>query len=117
MRGVRRNALFRFAALAVCGGVVLSGCATHKKRGHAETAEAPGPAPMRVGTVAVVNEDMHFVLVDVGTLYMPPAGTALKSFTSGVESGILAVDPEKRGPFIVADVVKGDPKVGDVVEE
>jgi hypothetical protein len=67
--------------------------------------------------VAVVNDELHFVLVDVGSLYVPQAGTALKSFSGGAETGILAVDPEKQRPFIVADIVRGEPKVGDEVRE
>jgi hypothetical protein len=67
--------------------------------------------------VAVVNDELRFVLVDVGSLYIPQPGTALKSFSAGKETGILAVDPEKERPFIVADIVKGEPKVGDDVEE
>jgi hypothetical protein len=67
--------------------------------------------------VAVVNDEMRFVLVDVGSLYTPSAGTALKSFSNGAETAILAVDPQKQRPFIVADIVKGEPKVGDQVEE
>jgi hypothetical protein len=70
-----------------------------------------------VGRVAVVNEELGFVLVDVGSLYIPAAGTALKSFSGGTETGILAVGTEKDRPFIAADIVKGSPKVGDDVEE
>jgi hypothetical protein len=57
------------------------------------------------------------VLVDVGSLYTPSAGTALKSFRNGVETGVLAVSPEKERPFIVGDIVKGTPQIGDDVEE
>jgi uncharacterized protein (UPF0212 family) len=67
--------------------------------------------------VAAVNEDLRYVLVDVGSLYIPAAGTALKSFSGGAETGILAVNAERRRPFIVADIVKGQPKVGDEVEQ
>jgi len=73
--------------------------------------------PRRVGRVAAVNEQLHFVLVDVGSLYSPTAGTALKSFSGGAETGVLAVGTEKERPFIAADIVKGEPKVGDEVEE
>jgi hypothetical protein len=55
--------------------------------------------------------------VDVGSLYVPQSGTALKSFSGDAETGILAVDPEKQRPFIVADIIKGEPKVGDEVRE
>ena len=64
-----------------------------------------------------MNAELGFVLVDVGSLYAPQAGTALKSFHGTEETGVLAVSPEKQRPFIVADIVKGAPKVGDDVEE
>jgi hypothetical protein len=100
--------------LAAGGMTILAGCASPRQR-HPPEAAASGP--QRVGTVAVVNEELHFVLVDVGSLYVPQAGTALKSFSGMAETGILAVDPEKQRPFIVADIVKGSPKVGDEVRE
>jgi hypothetical protein len=65
----------------------------------------------------MVNQQLRFVLVDVGTLYAPASGTALKSFSSGNETGVLAVTPQRQHEFIVADIVKGDPKIGDDVEE
>jgi len=102
-------------ALAVCGILLLTGCAWHKPKPAAPVAAAAGP--QRVGKVALVNEELGFVLVDVGSLYVPQAGTALKSFSGGAETGILAVSPEKQRPFIVADIIRGDPKVGDDVEE
>jgi hypothetical protein len=98
----------------LAGFAILAGCAS-AKQSHGSAGAAPGPR--RVGTVAVVNEELRFVLVDVGSLYVPQAGTALKSFSGGTETGILAVDPEKQRPFIVADIVKGEPKVGDEVRE
>jgi hypothetical protein len=103
------------AALALCGVVFLSGCAFHKQRQAAAAVTPPGP--QRVGTIALVNPDLSFVLVDVGSLYTPPAGTALKSFSGGAETGTLSVDPEKHRPFIVADIIKGVPRVGDEVRE
>ena len=104
-----------FALLALCGVCLLSGCAWHL---HKRPAAAAVPAgPQRVGMVAVVNEAGRFVLVDVGSLYTPAAGTALKSFSDGTETGVLAGNPERRRPFIVADIVKGQPRVGYQVEE
>ena len=111
----------RFIAGCVClGGCLFApGCAIvrHHPQPKAAAATESAPAPQRVGTVAMVNEDLHFVLVDVGSLYAPAAGTALKSFSGGAETGILAVDPEKQRPFIVADIIRGTPRVGDQVEE
>jgi len=98
-------------AMAVCGIFLLSGCtalpwARHGTK-HASSVLPPS-GPRRVGRVALVNAELGFVLVDVGSLYAPQAGTALKSF-HGTE--------ERQRPFIVADIVKGAPKVGDDVEE
>jgi len=110
--------------ILIAGGACLTGClfapgcATSRHHPQPKTPAADSaPSPQRIGTVAMVNEDLHFVLVDVGSLYVPAAGTALKSFSGGAETGILAVDPEKQRPFIVADIIRGTPKVGDQVEE
>ena len=113
-----RPGLQRFyllTALAVAGICLYPSCAWRKQK-RPDAALAPG-GPRRVGTIAAVNEECHFVLVDVGTLYIPAPGTALKSFSGGAETGILAVNPERKRPFIVADIVKGQPKVGDEVDE
>ena len=112
---VTRQTFSRFAVLFIAVVLALPGCANRKH--PAQKAPAASTGPRRVGTVAVVNEELHFVLVDVGSLYTPAAGTALKCFSGGTETGILAVDAEKRRPFIAADIVKGAPKVGDEVEE
>jgi hypothetical protein len=113
---IERQSSPGLAALAICGLISFSGCASWKHP-HPSATVAPPVGPHRVGTIALVNEDLGFVLVDVGSLYVPQPGLALKSFSGGMETGILAVDPEKRRPFIVADIVKGNPKVGDDVEE
>ena len=105
----------RFAIFLMAVFLTLPGCATRKH--HSPKAPPATLRPRRVGTVAVVNEELHFVLVDVGSLYTPAAGTALKCFSAGTETGILAVDAEKKRPFVAADIVKGSPKVGDDVEE
>jgi len=102
---------------ALCFLCILLACPACALRSKHPAESAATPGPRRVGTVAVVNEELRFVLVDVGSLYSPAPGTALKSFSAGAETGILAVDPEKERPFIVADIVKGEPKVGDTVEE
>ena len=113
-----RQQASRYAVLALCGVVWISGgCATGQRPKVAEAAADSSPGPQRVGTIALVNAELNFVLVDVGSLYAPQAGTALKSFSGGSETAILAVDPEKQRPFIVADIIRGNPKVGDEVRE
>ena len=84
---------------------------------HREKKTSAATAPRLVGTVAFVNESLRFVLVDVGSLYSPRQGTALKSFAGAEETAVLAVSPEHKRPFITADVVKGTPHRGDLVYE
>jgi hypothetical protein len=96
--------------------VALAGCASLRKPKKKRSVTAVF-TPERVGTVAVVNSDLRFVLLDVGSLYTPPPGMALKTFSSGTETGVLAVGAEKERPYIAADIVSGSPRVGDVVEE
>lgn len=122
------------AALLLGTGLgIVSGCASHpwhpslawhpslpsppwhRRTPPAAPPEPPPVVPERVGAVAVVNDELHFVLIDVGTLYTPPAGTALKSFSAGKQTAILAVNPERRRPFVVADIIEGNPQVGDDV--
>ncbi len=113
---MNRQSSSRIAALALFGAMILTACAQESRSRSNPLAKAPA-GPRRVGTVALVNEELSFVLIDVGSLYSPQVGTALKSFSGGMETGILAVNPEKQRPFIVADIVKGEPKVGDEVKE
>ena len=99
---------------------LMPGCAIFKKRSEKphrtrKAVAAVSTAPQRVGTITLVNEAEHFVLIDTGLLGVPAIGTALKSFTGETESGIVAVGNVNRRPFVVADVVKGAPKKGDVV--
>jgi hypothetical protein len=106
--------------IALCGVLLLAGCASMRHKEKKQPPPPPSPTaigPQRVGRVALVNEDLGFVLVDVGSLYTPQAGQALKSFRDGIETGVLAVSPEKQRPFIVGDIIKGTPEVGDDVEQ
>jgi hypothetical protein len=63
----------------------------------------------------LVDETNGFVLIDIGNYAPPETGQALKTFTDGTESGVLAVSAERRPPYIVADIVKGEPERGDAV--
>jgi hypothetical protein len=115
---------FRIVVRLVLGAALLCascGCATLKKvhllphRKPKKTAAAEAPAPRLIGTVALVNRDDRFVLIDTGTAPVPTAGTALKTFTAGAESGVVSVGDVRRRPFVVADIVKGSPERGDRV--
>ncbi|CAN5525903.1 hypothetical protein BH18VER2_BH18VER2_16260 [soil metagenome] len=92
----------------------LSGCAPTARP------KAPGPpAAARarvVGQVAVVDEEKLFVLIDLeSNLYVPPPGTELRTANAAGETAHLKASPEQKRPFIAADIVSGDPAVGDEV--
>jgi hypothetical protein len=47
---------------------------------------------------------------------MPPEpGLALTCFREGVDSGVLTVSGERQGTHIIADIVTGTPRKGDLV--
>jgi hypothetical protein len=96
-----------------------AGCATLKKvlPKRKPKAETKAPAPRPVGIITLVNETDRFVLIDTETAPAPVAGTALKTFTGNVESGVVTVGAVSRRPFVVADIVRGAPQKGDIVFE
>ena len=98
--------------LAACIAA-MPGCSTFKRKPKPVVVRAV--APVRVGTITLVNEDVHFVLIDTGMAAAPTVGTALKSFTGENASGVLAVGNVNRRPFVVADIVQGAPMKGDAV--
>ena len=93
----------------------MSSCAVFHHGKKADGKKVLAPVPRLVGTVTMINGG--FALVDVGTLYSPEPGTALKCFSAGEETAVLTVSPERRRPFITADIVKGMPHPGDEVFE
>jgi len=98
----------RFLAPALC--FALAACAT--TRPPAPEPAAPGPVP--VGTVAYVNEEDGFVLVRAHEI--PEPGTPLQTrAANGEATALLRVSPEQRRPFLIADIVQGDPHVGETV--
>lgn len=72
--------------------------------------------PLLIGTVALVNEEASFVLIDNGSLPSPASGTVLKCNPVGAPtSGEVKVTQIHKPPFVIADIVKGTPKKGDQV--
>ncbi|CAN5530780.1 hypothetical protein BH20VER3_BH20VER3_02840 [soil metagenome] len=78
---------------------------------------APGAEKNRiVGEVVIVDEEKQFVLIDLeANLYVPAPGVVLRTVNSAGETGQLKASPERKRPFIAADIVAGNPAVGDQV--
>ena len=110
---MRPALLFTICCLTNCGLFGFAGCA-HGRPKAANPAVAPQPRV--VGEIAVVDEEKRFVLIDLQSyLYVPPPGTALSSTNAAGETAHLKASPEQKRPFIAADIIDGEPAVGDQV--
>jgi hypothetical protein len=91
----------------------FTGCAT--KLRPATVGPAPAP-PSIVGEIAVVDDEKRFVLIDLGSnLYVPAPGAAMHSTNAAGTTAHLKASPEQKRPFIAADIIDGEPTVGDEV--
>jgi hypothetical protein len=116
MRIARFSAFGWLGIAAAIGSALLqAGCAARSKPA---VVDASGRQPsIVVGEVALVDEKRGFVLVDLeSNLYVPAPGRALRSISaSSGETAHLRASAEQKRPFIAADILDGDPAVGDVV--
>ncbi|MEQ1861497.1 MAG: hypothetical protein ABMA13_16365 [Chthoniobacteraceae bacterium] len=105
--------------LLILALVALPGCTTLKRlwpfKNRTPRAERVHPAPERVGVIVLVNEDSRFVLIDTTTGVIPASGTALKALRHEAEIAVLHAGEVQRRPFVVADIISGDPSRGDLV--
>jgi hypothetical protein len=100
--------------------LATGGCshfARHKRPADeaAPTGPEQPPAPAFIGKVALVNEELKFALIETTLTDFPLPGTALKCMRNGQEAAIVTVSPERKRPFVSADIVKGSPQQGDEV--
>jgi hypothetical protein len=103
------------SCLTITGStLILSSCAPNKQ--PEAQASAAAVAPRVVGEVAVVDEEKRFVLIDLeSNLYVPAPGAALRAINAKGGIAHLKASPEQKRPFVAADIVDGDPAVGDEV--
>jgi hypothetical protein len=106
----------RLSALLVVVVFLLPGCGALGRL--VPWKKKPPKATLKIdqmmGTVAMVDLDSAFVLIDNGTLPGAMAGTILKIHSAGVPVE-LRVTQIRKPPYVVADIVKGTPKKGDAV--
>lgn len=81
----------------------------------AQKTQTPDVWRPRLGKILVVKEKLEFVLIDIGTAPAPEAGTKLLAYTDANPSAELAVSAFQKRPFLIADIVSGEPKAGDAV--
>jgi hypothetical protein len=117
MRSAPLVSLFCLTIVGSLGLVFLGGCSSKPKpAATATTAASAQPQTIHVGEVAVVDERKRFVLIDLqSNLYVPEPGVTLRTMRDATETAKLKVTPERKRPFIAADVIEGQPAVGDEV--
>jgi len=83
----------------------------------ASASKTPQPYTARLGLISLVNNSSDFVLINIGTAPAPPPGSRLQSYSprAGSTAAELSVSNYQRRPFLIADIISGDPKVGDSV--
>lgn len=77
---------------------------------------ASGQTEVLGGTVKLVRKSLGFVLIQ-SQGRRPPQGSVLYAQRSGVADPVakLKLSPEVKTGFVVADIVSGDPREGDLV--
>ena len=78
---------------------------------------SPQPGSASIGTVHMVDHAHDFLLIRSSRNTSIQYGTPLISQRpNGRQSAELKLSPERKGAFLVADIVKGSPDVGDQVK-
>ncbi|MEO6054823.1 MAG: hypothetical protein ABIP97_12500 [Chthoniobacterales bacterium] len=71
--------------------------------------------PLWMGTITLVNSESHYVLIDSNALYAATPGRILTCLSKNRETAKVRVSSDKNPPFFIADIVSGDPQVGERV--
>ncbi len=101
------------AATLASGAFSLLGCAPQAPPAKAKPVAL---APPSVGEIAVVDEAERFVLIDLDSnLYEPEPGLLLRVLGPSGKTAHVRTSPERKRPFVAADIVDGHPAVGDEV--
>ncbi len=133
-RVVRVHRRFSGPASLWLAAWLLTSCAVFRHRLRPDTpsttaVQSPPPAPTittaptahRVGTVRVIGNAQRFVLIEVpsGATSALSDGQLLRCAAdpsaAAPATATLRVGRERRRPYVVADVVNGEPRVGDAV--
>jgi hypothetical protein len=96
--------------------LIFEGCESVDRPQAAQAAPNVRPR-IDAGEIAFVNEEQHFVLIDLeSNLYVPSPGTLLVSVSPKGKTAHLKAGTEQKRPFVAADILDGRPTVGDRVE-
>lgn len=103
-----------FAMAAALGLGLVAGCATRAPREPAAASTtADGLKARYCGQVVRVRGAERYVVIECG--WPPPAGTEVALMRGGAEVGRARVTARRRGVFVTAEMLKGEPAVGDAI--
>lgn len=91
--------------------LLLPGCSLFKKKPKPDT----GPKTTVVGVVEMVNPEQNYVLIRTEQPLGYGAGTELTVMDASGNESKLKLTPEKKGRFLTADIVSGQPQVASLV--
>ena len=92
----------------------LGACASHQPRVPVAPIKAPARPPQVIGRIYAVNPSHGFAVIEASQT--PETGTELAARSiDGRQTAVLKVTPEKKAPFIIADIMSGKPLPGESV--
>ncbi len=104
--------------LSLALGLSLAGCGIldRKDDGKIEGSEnSPEGETFLIGLVELVNPDQRFVLIRTQSKVNIPAGHILSTLDATGARGRIKVSPEKKPNLITADIIEGNPRIGNIV--
>jgi hypothetical protein len=111
----------RVCALLLCV-LLLPGCSIFGKRSAAKKTAASEQVraeaarrPLQVGRIALVNTTDGFVLIDAASFPSARTGETWRAYSGDTVSAELRATDVRRRPWVIADIVTGEPKTGDMV--
>ncbi len=122
-RGPRESRLCtlrRAGSLFVAGVFLVVGCKSAPGNAAPGNPAAPAPAKIRAlggaqGSIVQVQPALRFVVVDFTLNATPAPDQILKVYRNGQKVGEVKAGRMTRESNVAADIVSGDPQVGDEV--
>lgn len=116
IRPLARLCVFLFCLSLLPGCAIFKKRSVSKKRVEAEKAVAEAARrPLLVGRIALVNASDGFVLIDAATASLARSGASWRAYSGDAISAELRSTDVKRRPWVIADIVSGEPQTGDTV--
>ncbi len=103
------------AILAIC--MTATGCRYWKKGRKTAKPESAVVTPVRAytGSIALVNAELRYVVVEGTVGELPPVGTTLQVFRGDNKVADIVVSEQRQDVNYAADITNGQPQVGDSI--